>query len=400
MIVDDEIIAAVRTIGQSLQAELSTMRRHLHRHPELSECEYATTKFLVERVSQLGLAPRIAGDDRGLAADLEGSPGPRVVIRGDIDALPIREVAEHDYQSTAPGVMHACGHDAHATICWATAAILGRAGDAVTLPGGSARFVFQPAEETSTGGPHMIAAGALENVDAAISVHVDPTRPVGQIGVRTGPFTAGCDVFEITVTGQAGHSSRPHLTGDALMALFGWVDAASKRIPRCHDVREPIVLNVGQIAAGTAPNVIPAIATAGGTLRCVSVAGRTAALARLESITESIKLQFAVDIKVTWGTHTPPVVNDGSVTAAIHAAGLSLLGVAHVDVIGEPSMGAEDFAFFASRVPASMMRLGVAGPGIGSEPLHTGRFDLDERSLVIGAEVLALATIHLWQSLS
>ncbi len=390
------VVSAVRAAGASLTGELSTMRRHLHRHPELSEREYATTQYLAGRVADLGLTARIAGDNRGVIADWDGSPGPRVVVRGDIDALPIHQIAEHDYQSTAAGVMHACGHDAHATICWGAAAILGRVRDAVALPGGSARFVFQPAEETSTGGPHMIAAGALEDVDAAVSVHVDPARPVGQIGVRTGPFTAGCDTFHIKIDGQAGHSSRPHLTGDALMALLAWIDSASVQLPRCHDVREPMVFNVGQINAGAAPNVIPATATAAGTLRCVSIAGRDAAVAKIESINRSIETRFPVKIDLQWEIHTPPVINHPTPTTAIDAAGRSLLGDTNVEVIDLPSMGAEDFAFFAARVPASMMRLGVAGPDVGSHPLHTGRFDLDERALVIGAQVLALATIELW----
>lgn len=394
-----ELSAAVRQHAQALSPRLRQIRRCLHQRPELSEQEQATTALLAELLTELGTEPHFAGDHRGVWGDIEIgdlSSAHRVVIRGDIDALPLQTKLQTAYASRTEGVMHACGHDAHATMAWGAAAILKHLADSGELPAPfAARVVFQPAEETSTGGIHMIAAGALDNVDAAIALHVDPTRPVGTFGYRDAAFTAGCDVFQVSLTGSSGHGARPHLTGDTIAAAAAWITALYSRVPRSYDARDPIVINIGQIHGGIAANVVPGEVTMGGTVRTLSLEAGEHAKAQIARITQSIQWSHPVEVHVIFGRHTPPVINDPQINASFRRAAEKIVGSLNVQAIEQPSMGAEDFSFFGSKVPAAMMRVGVAGNGIGHQPLHTPDFDIDEAVLPLGAAALAMAAIDL-----
>ncbi|MDA8744330.1 amidohydrolase [Rubripirellula amarantea] len=394
-----ELQDIVKRYAQSLAVRLREIRRYLHQRPELSEQEYETTEFIEDLIVTLGLTPHLAGDRRGAWVDLDANVSNqkhRVAIRGDIDALPIQTLLETSYASRVDCVMHACGHDAHATMAWGALAILTELANDNLLPDGTAtRIIFQPAEETSTGGRHMIESGALEGVDSAIALHVDPSRPVGTFGYRDGAFTAGCDSFCMIINGQAGHGARPHLTGDTVGAAAHWISTIYERLPRHQDAREPIVVNVGQISGGHAANVVPAEVKLSGTLRTLSAESAMRARHQLMQISEALELTYPVTTQLTFGTHTPPVVNDIRVNSLLRFAASKIVGDANVRDIEQPSMGAEDFAFFASKVPAAMMRIGVAGVDVGSQPLHTPTFDIDESALVHGAAVLALAAIEL-----
>ncbi|TWU02997.1 amidohydrolase [Stieleria varia] len=383
----------VSTHASGFSAELQRIRRHLHRFPELSEHEHETTRFLAGEVSQMDLVAELANDQRGLWVDI-GSGDRCVAIRGDIDALPIQEDFDRGYCSEIEGVMHACGHDAHATTALGAGMIIKRMDALGQLPHPTrVRVLLQPAEETSTGGLHMIRSGALDGVDAAVSLHVDPTRSAGQIGVRSGSFTAGCQLFRVTFDGRSGHSSRPHLTDDCIAALAAWINQAYIRVPRCHDVLEPMVLSVGQVSGGNAANVIPRHAELRGTLRAVTDSAMASALGCLEKLNRSIEQTHGC--KIVWQVEqsAPALINDAAVTELIQRSGIELLGSQNVLPIANPSMGAEDFAFIAEKVPAAMFRLGIAGAQIGSAPLHTPQFDIDESALPIGAAVLAAAAI-------
>ncbi|WP_417745431.1 amidohydrolase [Rosistilla oblonga] len=385
--------------AQTLSPRMRQIRRSLHQAPELSEHEFATTAYLADRIAELNLTPQYAGGRRGVWADIDGGaplPGRRVAMRGDIDALPLQTQLEACYASQTAGVMHACGHDAHATMVWGATAILKQMRDAGDLPTTFAsRSIFQPAEETSTGGIHMIDAGALQEVHCAIALHVDPSRNVGTFGFRDLAFTAGCDVFEMELTGKAGHGARPHLTGDTVGAAAAWIHEVYSRLPRSYDARDPIVVNVGQIQAGSAANIVPAKVSLGGTVRTLSIAAAEHAKDQIDRISQSLQLRYPVEAKVTYSRHTPPVINDPLINAAFRIAAGRIVGEENVHQIDQPSMGAEDFAFFGSKVPAAMMRIGVAGIEIGQQPLHTPTFDIDEAALPYGAAALALAAIDL-----
>ena len=414
---------------------LRSLRRHLHAHPELTGSEYATTATLADRMRAIGYQVHLADDDRGAWADV-GTASARVLVRGDIDALPIQTRSTTSYRSTVDGVMHACGHDVHATCVFGAALIADELiRNKVLSPADFAvRFVFQPAEEDSTGGLHMIKSGATGGCARSIALHTDPGRPVGTIGVRRGNFTAGCDLFELTLRGRGGHSARPHLTNDALTAMIDLVQTAMVRIPRSTDALSPVVFNVGTLNAGVAPNVVPDTAHATGTLRSVDATGGAAARRTFTRIAESVGEQFGCDVQLRWDNGTPPLSNDDTVVDSIQRVADRLLGPQNVTPITQVSMGAEDFAFIAGEVPGAMFRLGIAatnqtifvepsvpghddggggegdrsaddrgggeagnqsGDRPGFEPLHTPGFDVDERCLAVGAAVLVASAIEL-----
>ncbi len=391
MVVAHDISNRVGRAAQSLSTRMRELRRYLHQRPELSGEEKATTEFLDRLVSDIGLKGVVANEERGLFVDLGHAENRgRIAVRGDIDALPITTQLSCDYASRSPGVMHACGHDAHTAMVWGAMAILKEIGGSPP----AVRFIFQPAEETSQGGLHMIASGALEGVDAAIALHVDPSRSVGRVGVRDGAFTAGCDLFECDFVGKGGHGARPHLTSDTIDAACQWVADVHRRVPRATDARDAVVVNVGQFHAGAAPNVVPATAELRGTLRTLSQASAERSKEVMFRIADSIALTHECEVRLRFGQHTPPVNNNGEINHLLRTAASQLLGPKCVQEIEQPSMGAEDFSFIANQVPSAMFRLGVAGIDVGSEPLHTPKFDIDESALPIGASVLALAVLE------
>ncbi len=404
--VDDSLLSAalvteINTRTHLILSDVIALRRHLHRHPEASEREYATTDYLARLLTSLGLHPQVCESRTGLTCDLvhrqvAGSSVPRrLVLRGDIDGLPIPDAKAVDYRSTSPGLMHACGHDAHPAILYGTLRLLDSLKRDGLLPWSIAvRGVFQPAEEVSTGAMAMIHAHALREVDAAIALHVDPGRPVGRIGLRVGTLTASCDTFHLVFEGRGGHGARPHLAADPIEAAATWITTALRRIPRSADPHNPVIISVGKFHAGHASNVIPDSAEIEGTLRTLSKKTRTEALATLEDINESISKQSGVKIKLQFQQSSPPVDNDATIVQLIAAAAEDVLGDDCLDWIENPSMGSEDFSYYLDHVPGAMYRLGVAGDQVGHAPLHTPHFDIDEESLAVGIRVMTAATLR------
>ena len=394
----------IRSIADRRQNEWQSIREHLHAHPELTGQEFETTRYVADHCRSLGRQPVITDADRGLWCDV-GQPGrtkQRVLVRGDMDALPIATELDTPYRSTVEGVMHACGHDVHTTCVLAAMQMTLELADgddelAAAVSRLPIRFCFQPAEEDSTGGPLMVAAGATKDCRAAIALHTDPGRAAGTIGARWGSFTAGCDVFHFTVDGLGGHGARPHLTQDPLVAAASFVTAINDRVPRSVDARHPVVVNVGRFESGTAPNVVPGQATLSGTLRSTSREGRDRAAETMQTIARSIEMIHGCRCDLRFGVSNPPVINDAAVSDAIAGAARDLLGQTAVETMRLPSMGAEDFAFIAAEVPSAMFRLGIASPdgSLGDWPLHTPKFDVDPLAIRTGAVVLALAAMDL-----
>lgn len=395
-----DLIAEINSRAEAMLPEIISVRRHLHRNPELSEQEFRTTEFLARLVESLGLKPIITEARTGLTCDLitggaTTSPPPRLVLRGDIDALPIQDGKPVEYRSTCEGVMHACGHDAHPAIVYGALRLLQSLERDGRLPWPIAvRGLFQPAEETSTGAKAMIHAHALRDVEAAYALHVDPTRPVGRIGLRIGPFTASCDSFRVDFVGQGGHGARPHLTQDPIEAAATWILTAYRRVTRVISAHKTVVISVGQINAGHAGNVIPNTAMLEGTLRTLSRDARSEALEALEDINESVRRQFGVEVSIDITQASPTVNNDRRMTEILAAAATRCLGADAIDWIDSPSMGSEDFSYYLDHVPGSMYRLGVAGDQVGCAQLHTPQFDIDERALAVGTRAMAAAAIE------
>ena len=374
---------------------LAAVRRHLHAHPELSREEYQTTQFLARHLRDAGLEPRVAPAGRGLVVDGPAGGGRRVAFRADLDALPIHDAKEVAYRSTRPGVMHGCGHDAHATMALGAALALHHARD--RLPAGFAwRAVFQPAEEVGEGAREMIAAGALDGVAAILALHVDPHREVGRVGRRAGAMTAFCEELHVVVRGRGAHAARPHEAIDPIAAAAQLVTTVYQVLPRAVDVRDPTVVSFGAIAGGSGPNVIPEVVTLLGTLRAFSAATAARVRGQLAAIARGLAEATRAEIDLDYRHPIDGVVNDPRVTDAFAAAAAEVVGPGRVESIPLPSLGGEDFAAYLAHVPGSLLRLGVAPPGDPGQPLHSPRFDIDERALTIGARLLARGAVRVW----
>ncbi|MCW2616680.1 MAG: amidohydrolase [Frankiales bacterium] len=365
--------------------ELVAVRRDLHAHPELGNEEHRTTALLVERLTQAGLAPKVLEGGTGLVCDV-GRPGPVVVLRADIDALPLQDEKLVPYRSTVPGVCHACGHDVH------TAAVLGAGlalAEAADQLSGTVRLVFQPAEEKMPGGAlDVLREGWMDGVSSAFGLHCDPTLEVGRVGLKSGPITAAADALEVVLTGPGGHTSRPHNTVDLVHVLATVATGLPDVLSRLVDPRAGMCLVWGHVAAGTAANAIPRTGTLRGTLRVLDKDAWHDAPTMVQRVVDGLVLPYGAHAEVRYQRGVPPVVNDSAATALFTAAVRGALG-SSAAVPTLQSLGGEDFAWYLDRVPGSMARLGVKPPG-QERPydLHQGSFDVDEASLAVAVQVL------------
>ena len=395
-------ISALSTASEAFNDQWIAIRRHLHQHPELSDSEYRTTEYLSGLFDEINIATHLAGDARGLTADLVTTPqiaeGPRIALRGDIDALPIQDTKAVDYRSQCEGVMHACGHDVHATIVFGAMQLLDELHQKGKLPWPVAvRAILQPSEEVATGARHMIHHHALRDINAILGVHVDPTRRVGAIGLREGTLTAACDLIHVEFTGRGGHGARPQLTNDPIDACTHWVQSAFRRVSRTADPHATVVLSIGQIQAGQSANVIPDSAKLSGSLRSLDQDSRRVALETLEDVCESIQKETGCTVDMRLGFSAPAVVNDESLTEMLQTSIRNTLDPGAIEWIDEPSMGSEDFSYYLDHIPGAMFRLGVASDQVGQAPLHTSLFDIDERAIRIGSQLMAAAAIEYFQ---
>lgn len=366
------------------RTELVTLRRTIHAHPELGYHEFATTDLLVRRLRLAGLTPKVLPRGTGLVVDV--GDGPRTVaLRADIDALPLPDTKAVPYRSTVDGICHACGHDAHTTIALGTALALNQA---PRLPG-RVRIVFQPAEELLPGGAHdVIADGALDGVERIFALHCDPRLSVGQVGTRVGSLTAACDSVEVRLSGPGGHTARPHLTVDMVDTLARIAVDSPARLARLVDVRSGVSLVWGAIQSGNAPNAIPASGVLRGTVRILDHDAWAAAEKQVRSLVTDIAAASGAGVEISYQRGVPPVVNDEGTVRLLQAAIVADLGE-HCLAESAPSMGGEDFAWYGEHIPIAMARLGVhSGPIESMRDLHQGNFDIDERALDVGVQVL------------
>lgn len=373
--IDRERIEAV--VGEILP-QVTELRRAIHRRPELAYEEFATTELLAQTMREAGLSPRTRTPRTGLTVDI-GSEGPMVAFRADIDALPIQEPGRLPYASETAGVMHACGHDAHAAIAAGVAIALSRFGP---LPG-RARIIFQPAEETFPGGAHdLIRDGLLEGVRAIYAFHVDPTVDAGRIGVRTGPITSSADRLFVTLEGPGGHTARPYRSVDLVFAAGKVAAELPALLDRLTDARIPISLVFGQINGGTAVNVIPTTVEMAGTCRTLDRSMWDEIPALVERLIQDIVAPVGAKVTVHYQRGIPPVVNDAMAMAIAERALNVTLGPGAI-VPCPPSLGAEDFARYLQVIPGGLLRLGAkpSGPDVD---LHSAAFSIDENALSTG----------------
>jgi len=387
------------TVSLEERQYLSGLRRDLHAHPELSFNESRTATRLEEEMRKLGI-PHHRLAETGVVGLIQGKkPGPTFLFRADIDALPIQELNEVPYRSQNPGVMHACGHDVHATLGVGVArAISGRLDDLH----GQIKVVFQPAEEASPedepiGAERMVMEGVLENpvVDAAFAFHVMPTLEVGKIGYTQGPVWARSDLIEIQVDGKKTHAAYPHEGIDAVVVAAHLVTALQTLISRRTDARDAAVLSIGKLEAGNSYNIIADRANLTGILRTLSDSVADAILEEMGQMVSSLAAAFGASANLVVTPGARLTANDVGLEQKVVAAMRDQIGFERL-VPHAPQMGAEDFASFSRRVPATYLFLGVRNEERGiTHMIHTPHFDVDEACLALGVEAMSEALITL-----
>ncbi|MCX5733862.1 MAG: M20 family metallopeptidase [candidate division NC10 bacterium] len=376
---------------KALSAEMTSLRRDLHAHPELGFQEVRTAGIIAKRLTGLGYTVRTGLGKTGVTGLLRGGkPGKTVLLRADIDALPIREEAVVPWRSETAGVMHACGHDAHTAMGLAAAAILAK--EAPSLAG-DLFFVFQPAEELLIGAEAMLEDGALEGVraDAAFAIHVMNRWPTGTVAICDGAAMTSADKLTLTITGRGGHGASPHLAIDPIVASAQIITALQTLVSRETPPLSTAVLSLTTLKAGTAFNIIPDAVEMTGTLRCFDAALREKLLASLRRTAEGLAASLRCTARVESQFLTPALRNDPAVTAVARQVAAMIVGESRV-VAAEPLTGSDDVAYFFQKVPGCYAFVGSAKPEWSSAPAsHNAKFDIDESALEIGADFLVRA---------
>jgi hippurate hydrolase len=370
----------------ALSSRLIALRRAIHQNPELAFHESETARRLTAALREVGVDDVRAVANTGVIARVPGRrrSAPVVALRGDIDALPIEEATGLPFSSQVPGVMHACGHDVHATWAVAAAALL-----AVSPAAGDVIVVLQPAEETGKGALAILETGALDGVSAIFGGHVDRRFPVGQVVADEGPLAASADVFEIELVGAGAHGARPHEARDPIVAMASIVSALQTIVSRRLNPATPGVVTIGTVRAGSAPNIIPERAHLSGTVRAVDPKSRDLMLGEVKRMSEAIASGFGVEARVTLERGTPPIVNPPAATAWARDAATTVLGAENVVPLGFLNLAGEDFAHYMERVPGCFLRVGACEPNGPVIPAHAPRFFAAEESIFVGAAVLA-----------
>ena len=385
-----EIIEA----AHNLRGRLVEWRRDFHEHPELGLEEKRTSDKIAAHLRSLGLEIR-----QGFAANtavlglLRGArPGPTIALRADMDALPIQEENEVPYASKTPGQMHACGHDSHLAMLMGAATVL--AGFRDRLPG-QVKFLFQPAEEGPGGALPMIEAGAMDDpkVDGVIGLHIASELEVGEIGVVPGADSASTDTFVIRVKGRGGHAAHPDQGVDAIAVAAQIVTALQTVVSREIHPLQPAVVTVGTIHGGFRSNILAGEVTLTGTFRTLNAALREQVQEAIERIVRGIATAMRATAEVAFDRGYPPFSSDPAMYNLVRRAAIEIVGPDRVHDL-QPTMGGEDFAYFCTRAPGTMFRVGGRNAAKGFvNPLHHPRFDFDEDAMPVGVAVFVRSAL-------
>ncbi|MBA3504875.1 MAG: amidohydrolase [Betaproteobacteria bacterium] len=374
--------------------ELIALRKTLHQHPELAFEEHETAKAVTDFLSRLGIPFRTGIGKTGVVAVLEGSaPGRTIGIRADMDALPILEETGLPFASKIAGKMHACGHDVHTVIALGVAAALSEMRDALH---GRIKFIFQPAEETLSGAAAMIADGALEDpaLDMILGYHNWPQVTAGSVGYHPEAVMASADAFDVTLTGRGGHGAYPHLAVDAMAAGAYFVTQLQTIVSREVAPLSPAVVTIGEFHSGTARNVIAPTALLKGSVRTMEPGLSGAIEAAVRRLLEGIKTGMRVDYSLEWQRMAPALRNDKATLARVLACAKDVLGAQNVVEMPAPTMGSEDFAWFAEKVPAAHLRIGSKIDGLDTA-IHRSNYDCNDLAIPVGIRVVARAALDL-----
>jgi hippurate hydrolase len=390
------IDALERRVGEivaEIEDRLVAIRRTLHANPELAFAEHETAALVASFLADIGIEYRAGIGKTGIAALIGSGPGRTVGIRGDMDALPIDERSGAPYASRRPGVMHACGHDAHTAIALGVAAVMARLGD--DLPG-RAMMIFQPAEESLNGARAMLADGLFDGTkpDVMLGYHNWPLLPAGTVGWHPDVAFASSDGFDVTITGKSGHGAHPHLAVDPVVAMAHFINEIQMIVSREIAPLAAAVVTVGRVQGGTARNQIPDSVHLEGTIRTLLPETRDHVMAALERVARGTAEGHRVVCEVTFVPGVAAVRNDPAVLPVVLAAARDRLGEERVICLPQGSMGSEDFAEYSSQMPAAHLRLGSKRDGLDTM-LHRSDFDLDEGCIAVGAAVMSAAALRL-----
>lgn len=380
--------------AEALRDELVAVRRDLHMHPELGFQEFRTAKIVAEKLGALGYEVQTGVGKTGVVGLLQGGlPGERtVLLRFDMDALPIQDEKDVPYRSQTPGVMHACGHDAHVAIGVGVATLLARHREAIP---GTVKLMFQPAEEGLGGAIAMINDGLLEGPrpDVALGLHVSSNHDLGTAVVRSGALLAASDRFDVSVRGKGGHGAHPDQTVDAVLVAAQLIVALQTVVARSLNPLEPGVVTVGAVHAGEASNVIAETAELRGTIRSFSQEARAVLHRRIEEVARGVAATFGAEIDVRIQLGVDPTINAPKPTAVMREAAAAVLGEAQIDSAYQTT-GGEDFSAVLERVPGNFFMLGARTGERTAAPHHNPRFDIDEACLPQGVAILCDAALR------
>ncbi len=380
--------------AEQLHAQVVAWRRQLHQQPEVAFQEHRTAQFIRGVLAAIpGLSISRPTETSVMARLVAPLPGPVIVVRADIDALPIHEENDVEYRSQTDGAMHACGHDGHTAIALGLVTLLAPRVDQLR---GEVRFIFQHAEELAPGGAEeMVAQGVMDNADHVIGLHVWSPLPVGQIGLISGPAMAAPDTFQCTITGRGGHAAAPHDTIDPIAIGAQVVCALQQVVSRIVDPLDPAVLSITQFIAGTTFNVIPNSAYLAGTVRTFDPELRTTLPAKIERIIAGVTSAFGATYELTYERGYRPVINDPALTARLASVVERTFGADTLSPM-RPTMGGEDFSAYQQRAPGVFAFVGAGNVAEGIDfAHHHPRFQIDERSLDIGLRYFTAATVEL-----
>ena len=376
-------------VREGVGERIVALRRDIHREPELGFDTEKTAGKVLAALDGLPLDIRTGVAENGIVATLKGEgAGPTVGLRADMDALPILEETGLPFASEVDGKMHACGHDGHTSMLVGAAHALSGMRERMN---GTVKFFFQPAEEGGGGGKVMVEEGVADDVASIFALHLWPGLPFGKAATKAGPIMAAADAFEMTVRGAGGHGAMPHLTADAITMAAQIVTALQTVVSREVDPVEPAVLTVGEIGAGTAFNIIPETARLGGTVRTLNEDLRRRMPERIEHIARGVAQGMRGDTEIDYEFSYPVTMNDeGAANRALSVIG-DLFGEENKLELPNPSMGAEDFAFFLQKIPGAFIWLGVGQDVSG---LHTPTFAFDEEILPLGSALLTALALE------
>ena len=390
-----DIQEKIRQAAEKLDEKVRGYREHIHAHPELSYQEFETMKFVSDALTKIGIEHTTGVGDTGIVAVIRGEHHPIEMacygLRADLDALPIHEENDVPYRSTNPGVMHACGHDVHTSVLLGAAEILFELRNQLPQP---VKLIFQPGEEKNPGGATlMIRDGVLENpkVERMSALHVFPDLETGNVGFKEGIYMASCDEIYITIHGKGGHGATPHQCIDPIMIGANMLQTMQQIVSRKCDPKIPCVLSFGHFEAIGATNIIPSKAELKGTFRTMNEAWRAEALQLIQSTAEDVAKASGGRAEVIISKGYPYLENDPETTRRMKSIAANFLGEEYVHDL-PIRLTAEDFSYYSQEVPVCFFRLGVRNEKEGIvHGVHHPQFDIDQKSLKIGVQMMALA---------